>query len=319
MFGSNILDVVIGLVFLFLLLSLICSAATELIEAFLKQRAKGLEAGIIELLGKEAAAAGDDPNRPVVSFISRIYNHGLVNSLYRGDYNTTPKTKLPSYIPARNFALALISVATDANNTAALPANVRSALQTFVKAGENDAPHLQKSVEDWYNSATDRISGIYKRRTQVIIFCLGIVLAIIVNADCIQYATRLSKDSSLRQGVVALAEASAKQDPTKDNNTPPSDRIKADINALDSIGLPIGWDKQYEHSLSGAWNATWDHGIGWLLTAFAVSLGAPFWFDMLNKLIVVRSTVKPDEKSPEEGSKDLAPKQSAPPQAPNKS
>jgi hypothetical protein len=46
------------------------------------------------------------------------------------------------------------------------------------------------------------------------------------------------------------------------------------------------------------------HVFGWLLTALAISLGAPFWFDMLNKFIVVRSTVKPKEKSPEEKSKD---------------
>jgi len=46
------------------------------------------------------------------------------------------------------------------------------------------------------------------------------------------------------------------------------------------------------------------HFLGWLLTALAISLGAPFWFDLLNKFIVVRSTVKPKEKSPEEKSKD---------------
>lgn len=39
---------------------------------------------------------------------------------------------------------------------------------------------------------------------------------------------------------------------------------------------------------------------GLLLTAIAITLGAPFWFDVLNKIIVVRSTVKPKEKSPEE-------------------
>jgi hypothetical protein len=48
----------------------------------------------------------------------------------------------------------------------------------------------------------------------------------------------------------------------------------------------------------------YSHWLGWALTAFAVSLGAPFWFDMLNKLIVVRSTVKPHEKSKEQESKD---------------
>jgi hypothetical protein len=44
--------------------------------------------------------------------------------------------------------------------------------------------------------------------------------------------------------------------------------------------------------------------LGWLLTAGAISLGAPFWFDLLNKFMVIRSTVKPHEKSLEEGSED---------------
>jgi hypothetical protein len=43
---------------------------------------------------------------------------------------------------------------------------------------------------------------------------------------------------------------------------------------------------------------------GWLLTGMAISLGAPFWFDLLNKFMVVRSTIKPQEKSQTEPSKD---------------
>jgi hypothetical protein len=65
----------------------------------LKKRAKDLEEGITELLG-------DDPTK---SFVGKLYDHGLINGLYRGNYATTPKTKLPSHIPSRNFALALIS------------------------------------------------------------------------------------------------------------------------------------------------------------------------------------------------------------------
>ena len=44
--------------------------------------------------------------------------------------------------------------------------------------------------------------------------------------------------------------------------------------------------------------------VGWLLTAIAASFGAPFWFDMLNKIMVVHSTAKPHQKSPEEASED---------------
>jgi hypothetical protein len=86
------------------------------------------------------------------------------------------------------------------------------------------------------------------------------------------------------------------------------------VQAIQKLSLPIGWlrsggDKYREWPGSnyfgyGGWvyQLYW-HWLGWLITALAVSLGAPFWFDMLNKLIVVRSTVKPHEKSPEEESK----------------
>jgi hypothetical protein len=79
------------------------------------------------------------------------------------------------------------------------------------------------------------------------------------------------------------------------------------------LGLPIGWPGNGDITMTwpgwhfsetgGWWTQLYWHGVGWLLTALAISLGAPFWFDMLNKLIVVRSTVKPKEKSPDEPSK----------------
>ena len=76
-----------------------------------------------------------------------------------------------------------------------------------------------------------------------------------------------------------------------------------------ALGLPIGWK---------GWNASADDLrrapdtlmdwvlkiVGVLLTGFAVSQGAPFWFDLLNKVMVIRSTVKPKEKSTEQPSKD---------------
>jgi hypothetical protein len=52
MFGSSILEVAIGLVFVYLLMSLICSAVNEIIESFLKNRATDLERGIRELFNQ---------------------------------------------------------------------------------------------------------------------------------------------------------------------------------------------------------------------------------------------------------------------------
>ena len=84
---------------------------------------------------------------------------------------------------------------------------------------------------------------------------------------------------------------------------------------LDKLGLPIGWNKGWgaprADTVFGAgrpWNEPWNDlfapFLGWLMTAFAATLGAPFWFDVLNKIMVIRSTVKPHEKSREEGSED---------------
>jgi hypothetical protein len=300
MFGSNILDVAIGLVFLFLLLSLLCSAANELLEGIIKKRAKDLEQGISELIG--------DPTK-TKDFLAKIYSHGLVNSLYRGTYGVTPKRKLPSYIPSRNFALALISIVKDSTNTIPIPANVHSAFAAFETTAANDAAQLQKSVEDWYNTGMDRVAGWYKRRTQIIIFVMGAVLCVLVNADCIDYAKRLSTDSSLRQSVVAMAEATAKKDPSNDTSKAPVDQIKDYSKSLTGIGLPIGWAHADGTSPDYMKDAP-SHIMGWVLSAFAISLGAPFWFDMLNKIMVIRSTVKPHEKSKEEGSKDPSGKKS---------
>jgi hypothetical protein len=110
MFNSGILDVAIGLTFVYLLLSLLCSAFNEMIEARLKMRASDLERGIRELLNDPT---GND-------LVKRLYEHPLVYGLFQGDYDPAKISKdtsrypsgsnLPSYIPARNFALALMDI-----------------------------------------------------------------------------------------------------------------------------------------------------------------------------------------------------------------
>jgi hypothetical protein len=82
---------------------------------------------------------------------------------------------------------------------------------------------------------------------------------------------------------------------------------------LEKIGLPIGWsDASKKQTLGGFHNTGWARwllaafllAVGYLTTALAIMLGAPFWFDLLGRLIIIRSTVKPNEKSPDEASKD---------------
>jgi hypothetical protein len=408
MFGSNLLDVAIGLVFIYLLVSLVCSAANEVIEGWLKNRSTDLERGIRELFGL-------DPNSKAPAMMLALYNNPMISGLFKGKYGDEAKgmwqrcrdfvlqdvlrkgPNLPSYIPARNFALALMDVATlpapvtgspavgipspPAGGTTetsgatgatppTLPANVsitltaippappapgqpgnrltdlrngvlgnpllpdqvRAGLLTLIDAAGNDVAKARENIETWFNSAMDRVSGWYKRRTQVIIMILGLGIAAVFNIDTIVVAQRLSTDKSLRESLVAAAGEYAKANAstpaaspspiaapspagsasggaaTLPSSTKAEDEFTASYDKLEQLGLPIGWDTDESRLLvaHGVWlnKRAWTRKLlGWVITALAVSLGAPFWFDMLNKLIVVRSTVKPHEKSPEEPAK----------------
>ena len=112
MFNTIILDVAIGMIFIYLLLSLMCTAATEIIELMLKKRAIDLERGIRELLVPGS-------NSGSLDIVRDLYNHPLINGLFGGLYEDSRiatrvrwvrRTALPSYIPARNFSLALMDI-----------------------------------------------------------------------------------------------------------------------------------------------------------------------------------------------------------------
>ena len=89
------------------------------------------------------------------------------------------------------------------------------------------------------------------------------------------------------------------------DGTSPECRVQLDLEQLRTLGLPIGWSTALDDPRSIHVAPWWwlVRVVGWFLTACAISLGAPLWFDLLNKISVVRSTVKPQEKSPEEPSK----------------
>lgn len=330
MFGSEILDVAIGLIFVFLLASLLCSAIRELAEGWFKTRAVFLEQGLRQLL--------HDPTGE--QLVRALYRHPSVYGLFKGDYDpgtatqrgVFARTNLPAYIPASNFAVAMLDLATRGLDVGAaadgesprisianvragvarIPApEVRRALLSAVDLAEGDLARAQKNVQAWYDATMDRVSGWYKRRTQVWLFALGLATAFGLNLNTVAIARQLYHDQSARATLVAGATGAAR-DPS------PSGASVGDLIArADQLGIPVGWPRGWAGGVAavrpgdpappvGAADVALA-ALGWLTTALAVSLGAPFWFDLLNKVMVVRSTVKPHEKSPEEASDDRQP------------
>lgn len=337
MLDSEILEVAIGIIFVYILVCIICSAVREGIESLMKTRSAHLEHGIRELLHDKE---GTDLARS-------FFNHPLIYGLFLDDYEPRPAptrsrwrpwarttqpralargSSLPSYIPAKSFALALMDMAARGRATDSASSSpgseaislqsirdnvlnlgnerVQRVLLTAVDTAQGDLDRVQANLEAWYDSSMDRVSGWYKRSTQWVLFWIGLALAIGMNVNTITIADYLYRNDAARVALVARAEAAA-----RDSTFVQKDYTRA-REALDSLRLPIGWTPQRPKPKEVD---TWQEEalyfavvpmFGWLLTAIAATLGAPFWFDVLNKVMVIRSTVKPHEKSPEEDSED---------------
>jgi hypothetical protein len=245
---------------------------------------------------------------------------------------------------------------------------------------------LRKNVEDWYNDAMDRASGWYKRKTQGILLVLGLVIAIVFNADTLMLARAFWADPNLRASVATAAQQYVKDHPngvdspaiatnaqvsnsaagdptsagdiannypsTTDENPskPPApepaysaqqvERAEQQYRAasaylqqtsndawsqLTNLKVPIGWCSESAALRTTALEATTEpeadggeeeetglpctpdrqlprSGSAWLLkisglliTMIALSQGAPFWFDLLQKVVNLRLAGDPPD------------------------
>ena len=293
MFGSTILDVAIGIIFIYLLVSLVISAINELIAAKLKSRATNLTQGIQALL--------QDPSQ--AGWVAKLYQHPLIQSL-------SPPNSKPSYIPSRTFALALLDLVAPANadgsrtladlkaGMANLPEPLQKTLTNLLDEAQHDVERLKTQIEVWFNNGMDRASGWYKRKTQWIQFFIGLTLVIALNIDSVHIGRSLfAVNSPMRASLVESAKSFVAQ-PGGTNKS-----MKDAIDAISSASLPIGWS---EVPKPEQWPTML---VGWLITAFAVSLGAPFWFDLLNKFVNVRASGKAPEEEPKSPKEVPVPKE----------
>jgi hypothetical protein len=216
------LDVGIGMIFVFLLLGLIVSALQEAVASLFALRGKYLLEGIATILadGKRerwmARAhilpwSSTDRDKGSELFKS-VSTHALIKDITPSD--------TPSYVPAANFALALIdtlrkgsagTVAEDAEGSiASLPDGpAKEALSALFVDAKGDIDVFQKRIETWFDGAMDRVSGVYKRWTQYFALAAGVVIAVALNVSSISVAERLWNDPTLRDAAVRAAEAFA--------------------------------------------------------------------------------------------------------------
>ena len=335
MFNSTILDVAIGLVFCFASVALLVSALNEAIASMLKLRHRTLLEGIKKLL-----------NDPTASGLAlELYNHALVNPLSAGKAAAGLKnTVTPAYIPSKDFACALVDVLQKVpGDFAALQSAVgtisdpqlKQVLQGFLARAKGDLAAFQSQVADWFDNAMDRLSGSYKRRSQLITFILGFVVAVAFNIDSFYVLSRLWARPSLAAAISSPAaqalisraagspltglDSTSSVEPaasaavaSRSSAASPPTKIDADL--FTTLGtLPVGWSnaRNWPTLDQGAGTLALSYAtfvVGLAVTASAAVFGAPFWFDLLQRLIQVRGTgARPPSNRESKGSASSGP------------
>jgi hypothetical protein len=372
MFQNAAIDIAIGLVLMYLVLSLVCTVINEFIATRLDLRSKALAAGLQEIL--------DDP---VVR--NAFYDHGLITStrnaltkigqasLMGGASAAQSVPQHPSYISSETFVLALVGSLTGerlaqgqavpgfADVQSAIqnlpPSRIKSALLASLMTASSDFDAFRKSVATWFDDSMDRVGGAYKRHLKLISIIAGCVVAVVMNADTFEVSKALWSDSALRAQMVQAADATVKAGLPAPPETPPptptapsvtappptppaaaaptttlpteaAPKTPTDIESSFKLAneklrpLPLGWPLCTAARAATAANTTStlaatsarecpkaDDGLawawflsvkvfGWFMTGLALSLGAPFWFDLLSKFINIRGAgVKPARRT----------------------
>jgi hypothetical protein len=348
MFDSSILDFCIGMFFFFFIMTTVCTMINEyFMDKFGKLRQTNLLEGISGLFYDA---------QKVLDF----YKHPLVTGLYRDEeakiaeikpagnpdnkpYNPGHDTihdctvpfkkimgKLPSYIPSRTFATALLDILVkpekkgeqekalqtvkalretviDCGND-----KIKGALLPLINAAGDDVEKAQRNIERWFDDTMDRVGGWFKRNAKRWLLCVGFVVCVALNADTIMVGKILWQDPERLAALVTAAQKQADEGKPVPKQNQDLDKLRDEINKKTSQ-LPIGWvgwkaeagkedprqapveiTYNTDGSLQGIAFRPWDWDkiilkvLGLIFTALAISLGAPFWTDLINSFVNLR-------------------------------
>ncbi len=289
-----ILTVVIGIVFVLLLLSLLATTIMELLASFFHLRGRNLTKALHNML-----ASSDKGEVLLKDFKS--------NSLYKHlsqQYSNNTQGP-PSYMDSATFQSILFDIILKEEGVEKLKEKIdtlpdedlKKVLNQLLRDADHNLDKFKGNIEKWYDDVMDRASGWYKRYTQKILIWVGILIALVFNADTFAIYSQLESDPQALQQVVTLAENFAQnEENTLIRQADPEfeaslENLRSIVdNEINSIKSPLGlgWAES-DFSSYGIYD--WlAKVLGYIVTALAISMGAPFWFDLLRKIVNVRSS-----------------------------
>jgi hypothetical protein len=298
---SVIIEVVLGLALIYTVLSVTVTVMAELLAQLTSARANTLRMGIARILSEK------QPGELTKAF----YAHPLIQSLARN-------REKPDYIPSHTFTLVLLdlivngqesktydsvgsiaalrhAITMSASENRLINDDLRRQLQVLLDLAD-DVDTARLIIEKWFNDAMARVSGWYKRRTQLRILLLSVLLVVLINADTLMIFNTLSANATNRSLIVAAVGNSA-------TSVPPETMLEqlTAMNLETRSSDIFGWSCIWNCGIGdprAMTNQRWPDGVtkvvGLLFTVFVVTLGAVFWFDLLKRIINIRASGKPE-------------------------
>lgn len=305
MSSSTSVEVAIGLAFLFLSLSVVASGIINAFVWATNQKGKELFNYLGDLLGP--------------SLREKLFEHPLVTGLPDSGGTSKP----PSYIPTGHFADAVIQelATADADDLVGrvggglgiLPADsaLKKKLELIILEASADATKLREGVERWFDDSMARLSASYRARARVWMIGPALIAAVVVNADALSVARTLWTDDAVRAAVVSGAKSAVKTTSSSTTTTVkgsqataatvpsttsttqnPLDAVADRVAKVKQLRFPVGWPSWSHRATDPRWPkdcAGWAlKSIGLAITTLATSLGGPFWYDALRRLVGIK-------------------------------
>lgn len=318
------LDVAIGLTLIYLGVSLFVTIINEYIAQMLNLRGRQLHVALNQLIDDEAIKQTLEQSPALKSFFKDQPGnkgfHVVINVFKQLLVFFLPANRLPSYVDTNVLGRMLVGSLSSpgkADNAVSqilekideLPdSSLKTQLQAIARTSGSTIENLVAAVSDWLDRSLTMLSESYKRNLQIISFGIGLAIAVMLNINTITLTQDLYHNKEIRDATTALAiqitEQTNKESFEKCGKLP-LDKFMSDITCAPfkrlmdvmqkhdttlgkiPIGRPEGFLKSFPNSPTD-----W---CGWLLTALAVSLGAPFWFDLLNKVVSIRHGMRKPE------------------------
>lgn len=316
MFGSTVLEVAIAIICIYIVASLAVSSLTEVIASVLGTRSSNLRKALTSYIGYEVKDGNKQYRVEQDPTLSKALEHPLIHSLSKPKLRkSTQAPRGPSYIPKNVFARALIETvlleedkrvsAKELETKVQKIKNpeLKKVLAPLLEKGVDNIDKTTREIETWFDNKMNRAAGWYKRKAQYGILAVSLLLVSIYNIDSFTLIKYFWNDSRARADIVQMAEQmNSSKEARPDNNEGFEQLRSLDKNSE----LPVGWmlcdkadTKKCQFKNPGDFWDWLNKIIGLLFTTLMISQGAPFWFDILNKVSNLRGTGhKPENSKP---------------------